>query len=409
MNWGSEQDAAMKAVSRWLNDPSQQVFRLFGYAGTGKTTLARHLAEGVDGTVLFGAYTGKAAYVLRTKGCPGASTIHSMIYCSRGDSGAKLKELEAAYVSLVAQLRSEGMDDETIKKYRRTADLLELIRRERDNQARPMFRLNPDAPIKEADLVVIDECSMVDGRMGEDLLSFGKKVLVLGDPAQLPPVGGGGFFTEDVTPDIMLTDIHRQAADNPIIRLATATRQEQRLELGTYGTSKVVDRSGVRPEDGPNADQVLVGKNDTRRVSNMRLRKQLGREGDPIPGDKLVCLQNDHEKGLLNGQIWFAEGHEVIDDDRSLMLVRSEDTEQTIEVQAHRHYFQGRDKDLAWYEKKEASSFDYGYALTVHKSQGSQWKNVFLFDESSVFRADRWRWLYTGITRAAESVIIYRS
>lgn len=80
MAWSPQQEAAIKAVRRWLADPDDQVFRLFGFAGTGKTTLARDLASGVDGGVLFGAFTGKAALVLRRKGCEGASTIHSMIY-----------------------------------------------------------------------------------------------------------------------------------------------------------------------------------------------------------------------------------------------------------------------------------------------------------------------------------------
>src|SRR5213078_5055573 len=129
------------------------VFRLFGYAGTGKTTLARHLAQGVDGKVLFAAFTGKAALVMRAKGCSGASTIHSLIYRAR-ESG-----------------------EET-----------------------PNFELWDDSPASKAALIVIDECSMVDAEPGRDLMSFGVPLLVLGDPAQLPPIQGGGFFTE-VEPD----------------------------------------------------------------------------------------------------------------------------------------------------------------------------------------------------------------
>ena len=83
MSWSPQQDAALKAVAEWLRRGDRPVFRLFGYAGTGKTTLARHIAEGVDGDVAFGAYTGKAALVMRSKGCEDASTIHSLIYRSR--------------------------------------------------------------------------------------------------------------------------------------------------------------------------------------------------------------------------------------------------------------------------------------------------------------------------------------
>ena len=84
MQFSPQQDDALKAAAAWLKaarrGKARQVFRLFGYAGTGKTTLAQHLAEGVDGDVLFAAFTGKAAQVLRSRGAEGARTIHSLIY-----------------------------------------------------------------------------------------------------------------------------------------------------------------------------------------------------------------------------------------------------------------------------------------------------------------------------------------
>ena len=89
------QDAALTAASNWLKATRGRasIFRLFGYAGTGKTTLAKHLAEGVDGKVLFAAFTGKAACVMRSKGCPGAATIHSLIYRAR-ESGEETPSFE---------------------------------------------------------------------------------------------------------------------------------------------------------------------------------------------------------------------------------------------------------------------------------------------------------------------------
>src|SRR6187455_1307048 len=186
------QDNALKSVADWLKagpgrNGTRQVFRLFGYAGTGKTTLARHIAEDTDGDVKFAAFTGKAASVMRGKGCGGASTIHSLIYRAR-ESGEEI----------------------------------------------PSFDLWDEAPASKAELIAIDECSMVDAELGRDLLSFGKPVLVLGDPAQLPPVKGGGFFTE-AEPDVMLTEVHRQARDNPIIRLSMTIRDDVRLPLGRHG------------------------------------------------------------------------------------------------------------------------------------------------------------------------------
>ena len=145
---------------------------------------------------------------------------------------------------------------------------------------------------------------MVDEELGRDLLSFGKPVLVLGDPAQLPPVKGGGFFTE-AEPDVMLTEVHRQARDNPIIRLSMAVREGGRLPLGRHGESKVVRRTDIDAAEVTRADQVLVGLNRTRRLYNARIRELLGfRDPMPAAGEKLVCLRNDKTQGLLNGGTW---------------------------------------------------------------------------------------------------------
>jgi len=419
--WSPQQDAALLAVDEFCRDPSRQVFRLFGYAGTGKTTLAKHFTEGVD-DVLFGAYTGKAAYVLRQKGCPNASTIHSMIYHTKEKGKARLKEIEAMLAALLIELRQEAGSHlspaeltEVFNNNRRVRDLREQVERERKALSRPSFTLNEESPVKDVDLVVIDECSMVDGRMGEDLLSFGTKVLVLGDPAQLPPVGGGGFFTEGVQPDVMLTEIHRQAAESPIIAMATKVRQGERLDVGTYGNCRVINQPQMSPEDALHADQLLVGRNKTRHSSNRRMRSLLGRGTNdyPVVDDKLVCLRNNHEKGLLNGALWYVEGVGAITEDRVYMTVSAESDLEgqpgtELEVEAHTHYFEGRDESLPWWERKEAEEFDYGYAMTVHKAQGSQWDEVVLFDEAWCFRQDRDRWLYTGITRAAEQLTVVK-
>ena len=245
------QDAALKAVADWLKaKPGQgrtpQVFRLFGFAGTGKTTLARHIATAVDGTVLFAAFTGKAALVMRSKGCERASTIHSLIYKPR-ESGEEV----------------------------------------------PSFDLWDDAPASKAALIVIDECSMVDAELGRDLKSFGVPLLVLGDPAQLPPIQGGGFFT-DAEPDAMLTEVHRQAADNPIIRLSMDIRAGRELQPGTYGETQIITRDALDGERVIGADQILVGRNATRRAYNSRMRERRGFAGEfPATGDKLVCLRNN--------------------------------------------------------------------------------------------------------------------
>lgn len=363
MGWSAEQQSALDAVGRWLKAGAPQVFRLYGYAGTGKTTLARHLAHQENKNVAFGAFTGKAASVMRAKGCAGATTIHSLIY------------------------RPREIDAEA-----------------------PSFVINRDGAAAKADLIVIDECSMVDEELGRDLLSFGVKLLVLGDPAQLPPVKGGGFFTE-AEPDIMLTDVHRQACDNPIIRLSMAVREGGRLPLGDHGAARIIDRREIDAAAVLDADQVLVGLNRTRRLYNRRIRELMGyRDPYPAAGEKLVCLRNVKSKGLLNGGLWTVKRLHAPSKGRLRfdLVPEEEPARKSVRVRVPAAFFDGDEADIPFAERRGVEEFDYGYALTVHKAQGSQWDHVILFDESGAFREHRDRWLYTGITRAAERLTLVR-
>ncbi|PHR57026.1 MAG: ATP-binding protein [Robiginitomaculum sp.] len=367
-DWSPQQANALEKVAEWHKRADKQVFRVFGYAGTGKTTLAKHFASEIGGKVLFAAYTGKAAIVMRKNGCRGASTIHSMIY--------------------------------------------ETIQNEVTGEV--SFELAENGPIKTAELIIIDECSMVDKEIGEDLLSFGVPILVLGDPAQLPPVKGGGYFTEH-EPDCMLTEIHRQAEGNPIIKLATDVREGNILEYGRYDECHVIRKADISSEAVLAADQVLVGKNITRSLYNIRLRELLGYEGKfPVEGDRLVCLRNDHKNKIFNGGLFnvvSVKTHmRTVHPGFITMMVASEDFpyRKDVEVRVKEEFFTGNIGNVDWRELKGSQHFDFGYALTVHKSQGSQWENIVLFDESRAFREDWQRWLYTGITRASETITIVR-
>src|SRR5437764_2531147 len=333
MQWSPEQDSALKTVSRWIESGDGQVFRLFGYAGTGKTTLARHLAAHIDGEAKFAAFTGKAALVMRAKGCASASTIHSLIYRAR-ESG-----------------------EET-----------------------PTFELWDDSPASKAALIVIDECSMVDAELGRDLMSFGVPVLVLGDPAQLPPIAGGGFFT-DAEPDAMLTEVHRQAQDDPVVRLSMQVRAGERLEAGEYGQTSVIKREAFDPQRALETDQILVGRNATRRAYNVRMRERRGFD-DPMPlaGDKLVCLRNNRRKGLFNGGLWqVAERPTTRRQILKLRLVADEGAGgKGVKVSVRTECFAGTIEQIDWQLRKKQDEFDYGYVLTVHKAQGSQSDDVVL-------------------------------
>ena len=127
---------------------------------------------------------------------------------------------------------------------------------------------------------------------------------MLGDPGQLPPVSGGGFFT-DHEPDVLLTEIHRQARDNPIVDLAMQVREGREIDYGDWDRARVIRKTDVDSALMLEADQVLLGINRTRRLYNQRLHEIKGFDALYLQsGDKLVCLRNDPAKGLLNGSLW---------------------------------------------------------------------------------------------------------
>jgi len=369
VSWSPQQDAAIAAVKAWLADKAApQVFRLFGYAGTGKTTLAKELASTVKGTVLYATFTGKASLVLRKKGCDGASTIHSLIY--------------------------------KVEVNQRTGEAT--------------FNLNYESDLADAALLIVDEVSMVGEELARDLLSFKKRILVLGDPAQLPPVKDEGFFINSA-PDIMLTEVHRQARDNPIIRMSMEIREGRQLQPGTYGDSRVIGTRDVSQEEMRElvlgADQLLCGLNRTRTSYNRRIRALKGLVGatepwHPTAGDRLICLKNRREKQLFNGAIFHADS--VSDKIRSFSIEATalDEARDPLTLEVAEECFNGTEHTLDWRERRKFDEFTYGWAITCHKSQGSQWDNVIVFDESGSFRESRSNWLYTAVTRAAERVTV---
>lgn len=400
--WSPEQEAALDKARRWIDAPRgsvPQVFKLEGYAGTGKTTIARELYEHA-GRVAACAYTGKAASVMAGKGLSNASTAHRLIYTPIGnDSEAKLEEMR----------REIGVLCEVPDPNRETLLRIEALRRQIDLLApeagKPKFVLKDRDALAGVDLILLDEHTNINDPMGEDMLSMGIKVLALGDPAQLPPVRGTGFFSRFPT-DVTLTEVHRQARDSAIIMLATAVREGRSLSYGEWSDARVVRSIGA--ETALAADQILCGTNARRRAINMRHRQLAGHDyrADPMPrdGERLVCLKNDHEIGLLNGTLWDQVGDTDWQpgDTDVYLTVRPDTGGDTMSLPAEASIFIDEDQKPKW---GGSQWFSYGYCLTVHKSQGSQWDNVVLFNDWPG-RQSRKEWLYTGITRAAEDLTI---
>lgn len=399
MQWSPQQQRALDTARRWIDAPIDsvpQVHRLFGYAGTGKSTIAHELNAHVGGRALACAYTGKAASVMARKGLPGATTVHRLIYDPVGNDMVRLKELqEELRLLLQVTTPSRGL-------LLRTEAVRRSVQEMERDASKPKFTLKEASAVSSSPLVILDECSMVNERMAEDLLSYGARVLVLGDPAQLPPVKGTGYFING-EPDSLLTEIHRQAADNPILRLATDVREGRSLRLGDYGKARVV--KSINATQAQAADQILCGTNNKRMAINRRHR-QLGGHGGPMPceGERLVCLRNDHNIGLLNGTLWHAaEDADWEPDEHAVFLkITPEDGGAELSCAAEASIFLDETQRVQWSSRQQ---FTYGYALTVHKSQGSQWDDVVLFDDWT-YQDTRKNWLYTGITRAAEELTV---
>jgi len=182
---------------------------------------------------------------------------------------------------------------------------------------------------------------------------------------------------------------------------------------GDFGTAQVISRNEINSDMVLAADQVLVGVNRTRRRYNQRLRELKGFNAlFPQAGDKLVCLRNEPAKGLLNGSLWkvMTAARETVKPGINLLVSPEEDDPDrgVAKIKLLKAAFEDPEGEIPWQTKKRYDDFDFGYALTVHKAQGSQWNQVMLFDESFAFRDTRQRWLYTAITRAAERLTIVR-
>lgn len=409
-----EQQEALNKCNTWyasITDESFKdnypIFRLFGYAGTGKTTATKAIVDELQlSDVCYAAYTGKAALVMQQSGTP-AATIHSTIY-------KYVKPEKQAILELEDKIKKST--DEKEKKTL-SAKLYEITQ--------PHFELNHESPLRLADLFVLDECSMVDEELLNDIKTFKVPLLVLGDPGQLPPINGTGVLT-DCEPDSMLLEIHRQAAENPIIQFATRARNGVPLQFGQFEhetgsaiqiSKNALGRKGLE-KFCSEYDQVICGKNATRMHLNKFIRGLHGKGSSllPVKGDKLICLKNDKEADLFNGLMCEVVEVGELTDYAIELFIRTElmdEDDEPQRVRALTAYFDAYEnphalRDVPWFARQGKQEFDFGYAITVHKSQGSQWNNVLFYDDGFLKwdNKERRRWLYTGITRAAQRLTI---
>lgn len=388
----NQQLAALSQVEDWYHGRSKrQTYRQFGFAGSGKTSLARLMVSqlGLRG-VKYAAYTGKAAQVLRSKGCPDVSTIHSLIYQPSVSSRKALDDMRKRLAATADLVVREA--------------LIATIKREEERLSRPFFSLKEESPLGEAPLLVLDEASMVGPQVGHDLESFGTPILVLGDPAQLPPIRGTGYFTDHL-PDNLLTEVQRSASDSPVTHIATSVRRGEGVpELGDNGRRKRVTCSELL-----DYDQIIVGRRSTRWKILRAVRAMRGFLPDcPVAGDRIMVLCNTREADVFNGQQFTVLDVHSIPGVYSLLVADDDGLARSLDVWAEGFRGQSEEDGLiasgAGRGKVVAATF--AQAITCHKSQGSQWSRVLVVNESQAFRDSSQRWLYTAVTRASEQVVV---
>lgn len=376
------QTEAMRLMREFIAG-KDEYFTLGGYAGTGKTFLANEITNEIGGNVLHCAYTGKAALALRDRGVEGATTIHRLIYkrysVSEAHDALSEAELNAKRYGGAWERKLDGLNA--------------IINRGEGN-----FVINPDSAVTSCKLLFVDEFSMVNEETIADLKLLAKKILFLGDPAQLPPVEG----KSPLSPDFFLDEVVRQALDNPVLRAATAVREGRPLPtLGDWGKFKRITRKDATWEVCFGADQVLCGTNKTRWMLNDKFRKKLGHDSEiPVKRDKMVCLQNDHALGLYNGTTGVCESAAPLHpNSKHIRMDFSQRSELLQDLPVYDINYLGKVQE---FERKKYQFFDYGYALTVHKSQGSEWDDVVIFNECQGMNG----WLYTALTRAKDTAIL---
>lgn len=354
-----DQKQAESAITTWYGErDTLPMFRLGGFAGTGKTTLIRHLLKsGNFGAIACCAFTGKAADVLTKKGVP-ASTIHSLIY--NCDEDPHTKEIQF-----------------TLK----TPEQLDL------------------------DLIIVDEASMISSDLYRDLKSFHIPLLFVGDPGQLEPVGDNPNLMRD--PDFTLTQIHRQALESPIIRFASEIRTGTCFNPRNYKPSPPAlnfQQKKFTVEQQSLADQFICAKNATRQLINQSFRRNLGHQlHDGLhDGEKLICLRNNRNLGFFNGQIFYVEKVKQETPRYFECVIRPDGSDKLMTIPIWSEPFYRELDPKTDHPPKDFVYADFGYCITCHKSQGSEWPHVVVVDEwmpAQVWDMKRWR--YTAITRAA--------
>ena len=423
MTLSKDQLNAKQTILDWINSRNRRSFiTLGGYAGTGKSSLIAEVRKALprNWKVAFCAYTGKASGVMKDKliaadavnGNDYVGTIHSLCYHVREDPDTKMNVFE----------RKWSID---------------------------------------YDLIVVDEASMVTEDIFRDLRMYGIPMLFVGDHGQLPPINNsedGSVFNLMENPMIRLEEVHRFGQDSTLLDLSIMARNGERIPFKQFDDKVAkVNENDLMVNDfimnrlGDFSNGIcLCGTNNTRTDVNQLIRLNYGVIADiddkvPKVGDRVVCLRNNRAlvDPIYNGMLGKINSISDIPNPGCQMLNEAWNMSVSVDDgfvyngMVNKHHFgelkystDGKEfvtvRELMQMKSKLTikerklmrgkfgsrklyfDAFDFGYCLTVHKSQGSEWGNVMLFEETSGYWDDDYRrkWLYTAVTRSNDRLLI---
>lgn len=384
------QVSGLYTAERWNKSAMEQVLEISGAAGTGKTWFARYIIDrfGLElDEVLFVAYMGKACLQLILNGLP-ARTTHSAFY---------------DYVKILDK------DDE---------GKIQFL-----PNGKPKTRwdfVKKESLPKKIKMILIDEGGMIPENMGRDIVSFGLPIIVLGDLNQLPPVFGKPFFLQQ--PQIILTQIMRQAENSPVVYIAHRILDKGDIDFGVYGDSVVLRKNELNDLNFKKSDIVLTGTNKLRYEINTLFREHLLDDINPAKlniGEKIICRKNNWNKSindniyLTNGLSGFVEyvDYSRFDGKKLKMDFRPEFTKKAfrnLTIDFNTLFADPKEESNSNPFDFTTDKFEFANAITTHLSQGSQWDDVLFLKEKMSFMTKETykKLLYTAVTRAKQRITI---
>ena len=389
----NEQEQALKIILNKYKNHEKYV-TICGYAGVGKSTLAKFAIEALDVSpekVAYATYTGKAAEVLRKKGNPNAMTLHKLLYDSIPRQGGGF-----------------------IRIPKKTLDY---------------------------DVVLIDEISMAPKSMLEMLLKHKVFCIFMGDNFQLPQIDKNEAHDFLQHPDIFLSTVMRQAAESEIIQLTMKIRNGEQIDFMNGKEVIIAPKASLVTGHLTWADQIICATNASRISLNNQMREILGYSGLPQDGERMICLRNywedfseDGSSSLVNGMTGIIKNPfesfrmapmYVKMKNHKMDIIQgdfiSDDGKTFNSVEMDKGMITTGEFSLDWRETYTLGQlknkigdiipreFTFGYAITCHKSQGSEWDKVLVIEERFPFdKKEHARWLYTACTRAASRLVLVR-